>query len=276
MIAKLGQGWTFAAPSVVAPSRTVSKTDTNGGTHLSRTASKTRSIEGAALATPVVVDLVNLQNQADVNYGEMAAHALEVASGHPISDGLAALLEEEGRLQRLLSAQALQFQEVQARIQQANTPDPQLGTYTESLRDSVNAEVRAKEAGDAAEAARASLEVAQQALQRETEVQRAQEVRLFNAGTQAQQLMRANAALRNGVHAAETRLAQARTDHAHQSAAYRAGVAELQQGARSAESNLTALEVEVSRLEAEVRWYRLRCGEDVPVVAPTMRSSELG
>jgi len=243
---------------------------------LTRSVATTPHSEARPSGPLSMFELMQLQQVADARYGELAAQAMEDSTGQPASATLTALLQEEGRLQRLLGMHDAQFREAAARLQQANTPDPQLGLYTNSLQDSVNAQVRARAAGEAAEVARASLEAAQQALQRETEIQRTQEARLYNAGTRAQLLMRDNTALQHEVQVVEARLARARSDHAQQSAAYRAGVAELQQGARVAESNLTSLEVEVSRLEAEVRWYRLRCGEDVALAASAARASELG
>lgn len=177
---------------------------------------------------------------------------------------LAALNAEEVRLQRLLNVQTVQLKEAEQRLQMANEPLPHLGEYTTSLEESVLVEARTREAEAEAKELRERMGVLRQRLGEAAEVHRAQQGRLRGAEGRLAQLAPDNAALRAEVAQLEGRIGRARGEYERQSAAYRASVSDLRQGARATEATRGDLEVEVSRLEAEVRWYRLRCGEEVP------------
>mmetsp|Transcript_10828 Transcript_10828/g.27997 ORF Transcript_10828/g.27997 Transcript_10828/m.27997 type:complete len:260 (+) Transcript_10828:105-884(+) len=215
-------------------------------------------------AVPSPEELIRLRHEGDVRFGELAARAAANAAGYSqVDHELQALLEEEGRLQRILQEQQQRIHEGELRLQRASEPDPQMGSYTESLKDSVLAEHKTRATESAAEEVRKKLEEVQLALQHQEEIRRRQEGRLQSLQLRASKLTHENDSLRHEVAAAEARLDHAHEEHVHVSSALRSGVGSLVETSRNTETDLTDVELEASRLDAEVRWYRLRRGEEL-------------
>jgi len=209
--------------------------------------------------------IARMQHAADLQYGTVAAlKAAELNGEGSIDPVLAGKLQEEGRLQRILHQQVAHFKEAEEKLRRANDPDPRLEEYTTALNESVLVEVQTREVQFECRELHEQMDALQQRLSLELEVQQLSSSRLQDAQLHLATLAPENAAMGSEIARIEARLAQARSAHAQESTALRISIADGRERARAAETELADLEVEVARLDAEVRWYRLRLGEEFP------------
>mmetsp|Transcript_24050 Transcript_24050/g.63402 ORF Transcript_24050/g.63402 Transcript_24050/m.63402 type:complete len:216 (-) Transcript_24050:45-692(-) len=176
---------------------------------------------------------------------------------------LEALLAEEARLQTIRDHQRKQIEEVQHRAHQATEPDPQLADYMRSLEASVLQEDKAKEARLLAAEANGELMRARLTLKQHEDMARAGHAKFTHTSAQFSQIATDIAYLRTQVNRVEFALGQARDDYGQRSETHRKHIAETRENRRLLEGRRADLEVEVSRLQAEVRWYQMRCGEEM-------------
>lgn len=214
---------------------------------------------------PSPEQLEEWRHMGDVRFGVIAAKAAADAAGDPqVDPEMQALFQEEGRLQRLIVEAEQRIRECDARTQKANEPDPQMLVYASCLRESVLAENKMNDVDAIANDLRHQCELTQQAVCNNEELRRVQDAAVRHLHAVATQLAADNASLGVKISETEANLSRNQQHHASKCPVLQAEVSTLREKARNAEADRGIADVEAARLEAEVRWYRLRKGEQVP------------